>query len=62
MEYKRGDYFGELALMNDSVRAATVIAKCDSKIVYLDKGSFVRLLGNIEEILKRNIDLYKTFY
>jgi len=61
MEYKRGDYFGELALMFDAVRAATVIAKSDCKIVYLDKSSFVRLLGNIEEILKRNIALYKKF-
>ena len=61
MEYKRGDYFGELALMNDQVRAATIIAKTDCKIVYVNKGSFERLLGRVEDILKRNIDLYKKF-
>ena len=61
MEYKNGDYFGELALMNNDARAATILAKADSKIIYVDKIRFARILGSIEEILKRNIELYKKF-
>jgi len=55
MEYKRGDYFGELALIKNQPRAASIIAQSNWSVVYLDKYSFERLLGSIEDILKRNI-------
>ena len=59
MQYKRGDYFGERALIKNEPRAANVIAKSDLTTVCLDRHSFKRLLGPIEEILKRNIASYK---
>lgn len=54
MKYKSGDYFGELALIRNEPRAANVIAKTHVSVVTLDRHSFKRLLGPIEEILKRN--------
>ncbi|RCH95831.1 hypothetical protein CU097_003631 [Rhizopus azygosporus] len=54
----RGSYFGELALLNDSPRAATVIAKGRLKCATLNKKAFTRLLGPVHEILKRNSENY----
>jgi len=42
---KAGDYFGELALMKDQPRAATIKASLNAKLVKLDRTSFHRLLG-----------------
>lgn len=61
MQYKEGDYFGELALLRNEPRAASVIAKVDCQCVSLDRHSFKRVLGPLEEILKRNIDIYIKF-
>lgn len=57
-EKKKGDYFGELALLNDKPRAATVVAKGDLKCVTLGKAAFTRLLGPVMDILKRNTANY----
>ncbi len=59
--YKVGDYFGELALIKGEPRAANIVAKSNLKLVSLDRGSFKRLLGPIEEILKRNAEKYVKF-
>ena len=56
--YKAGDYFGELALIKGDPRAANVIATSDLRVISLDRNSFKRLLGPIEDILKRNSDTY----
>lgn len=61
MNYKKGDYFGERALMKNEPRAANVIAKSDLTVVSLDRHSFKRLLGPIEEILKRNMEVYSKY-
>ena len=45
MEYRRGDYFGELALLKNEPRAANIIAKTELKVASLDRHSFKRLLG-----------------
>jgi cAMP-dependent protein kinase regulator len=50
---KRGDYFGEVSLLNDLPRQASVIAKTDMKVATLDKRGFQRLLGPAVEVLKR---------
>jgi cAMP-dependent protein kinase regulator len=59
--YRAGDYFGELALIKGEPRAANIIAKTDLKVVTLDRASFKRLFGPIEEILKRNAEKYLKF-
>jgi cAMP-dependent protein kinase regulator len=51
--YNKGDYFGELALLNDAPRAASVIAKTDVKVATLGKDGFQRLLGPVEGIMRR---------
>ena len=57
---RSGAYFGELALMNDSPRAATVIAGDNCKLVKLDRASFHRLLGPCSEIFTQNMKLYQS--
>jgi cAMP-dependent protein kinase regulator len=52
-KYKKGDYFGELALLNDAPRAATVIAVTEVKVASLGKEGFQRLLGPVESIMRR---------
>ena len=49
---KKGDYFGELALLYDSPRQATVRALTPLKVVCLNKSGFQRLLGPAVDVLK----------
>lgn len=44
----KGNYFGEVALINDSPRTATVKSLTSLSLVTLDKNAFKRLLGNVE--------------
>ena len=57
-KYGKGSYFGELALLKGEPRAANVVAQTNLKLISLDRNSFKRLLGPIEEILKRNSEQY----
>ncbi|KAH8548680.1 camp-dependent protein kinase regulatory subunit [Umbelopsis sp. PMI_123] len=57
--YEKGGYFGELALLNDSPRAATVVAVGRLKCATLGKKAFTRLLGPVREILNRNSENYQ---
>lgn len=60
-QYKPGDYFGELALIKNQPRAANIICKTDCTLVVLDRDSFKRMLGPIEEILKRHAQTYEKY-
>jgi len=53
-----GSYFGELALITDKPRAATVYAVGETKCGVLDIQAFERLLGPCKEILQRNVGKY----
>ncbi|KAF2151483.1 camp-dependent protein kinase regulatory subunit [Myriangium duriaei CBS 260.36] len=53
-EYNKGDYFGELALLDDKPRAASVISETDVKVAMLGKDGFQRLLGPVEALMRRN--------
>lgn len=61
MKYGVGDYFGERALIKNEPRAANVIAETHCVVVLMDRHSFKRLLGPLEELLKRNMELYEQF-
>lgn len=58
-KYIPGGYFGELALMNDAPRAASVFADTDCTCLALDKYHFLRLLSPIEEVFKQNMIYYE---
>jgi len=55
---------GEIALLLDKPRAATVKVAPDCgplKCVKMDRARFERVLGPCSDILKRNIDQYKAY-
>jgi len=52
MQYSAGNYFGELAMLRDEPRAASVKVTSDTaKVLSLDRRSFERLLGPLRELL-----------
>lgn len=53
-QYKKGDYFGELALLDNKPRAATVVSSSEIKLATLSKEGFQRLLGPVEQLMRRN--------
>ncbi|GMH57181.1 hypothetical protein TrST_g13324 [Triparma strigata] len=54
--FKEGDFFGEMALLNDEPRVCDVIAIADKVVVYdLDRDAFNRILGSLEDIMKRAV-------
>ncbi|KAI6216055.1 hypothetical protein M3Y94_00458300 [Aphelenchoides besseyi] len=55
------DYFGEIALLLDRPRAATVVAKTPLKCVKLDRARFERVMGPVREILKRDVSNYNSY-
>lgn len=55
-----GAYFGEIALLTTRPRQATVTAKGTVKCLTLDRKTFKRVMGPLEDILKRNIDKYNA--
>jgi len=59
--YRRGGYFGELALLGGGhdVRAATVIARTDAKLLWVDRNMFERLLGPLKTEMEQRAHEYK---
>lgn len=54
-ELNQGDYFGELALIEqENKRTLTVKAKCDCKLLVLNKATFFRVLGPFSKFLKKD--------
>lgn len=58
---KENDYFGELALLRDEPRAATVKAVGKLRVCSIERDVFKRLLGPLEDLLKRNSSRYERF-
>eukprot|EP00325_Prymnesiales_sp_UTEX-LB-985_P027204 CAMPEP_0174733464 /NCGR_PEP_ID=MMETSP1094-20130205/61362_1 /TAXON_ID=156173 /ORGANISM="Chrysochromulina brevifilum, Strain UTEX LB 985" /LENGTH=353 /DNA_ID=CAMNT_0015936123 /DNA_START=41 /DNA_END=1102 /DNA_ORIENTATION=+ len=49
---KRGDFFGELALLSSDKRAASVTAVTDTTVLMIARAEFTRLLGSLSEIIE----------
>ena len=60
VQLTRGQYFGELALILNQVRVASVYSLTDGlRCAVLDIHAFERLLGPCVDIMKRNIENYE---
>jgi len=53
LEYGPGQFFGELALLRNDVRAASVTTRAESKLLFIDRKTFSRLLGPLQELLEK---------
>lgn len=53
-QLQAGSYFGEMALLNDEVRAASVIATERSICFTIDRDMFNSILGSLKDIIERD--------
>lgn len=58
MEYEKGEWFGELALMGDAKRSATIKAVTSVKCLQLPRSTFEAFMGKCEDIVKRDKEKY----
>lgn len=56
-----GAYFGEIALLTNRPRQATVTATGNVKCLSLKRKTFKRVMGPLVDLLKRNISLYNNY-
>lgn len=60
-KFQPGDYFGELALLHNEPRAATVQALTKLKVCSVERATFKRVLGPLEQVLERNVSRYSKY-
>lgn len=60
MVHEAGDYFGELALLHDAPRAASVVANSEPEacLLSMDRATFNRLMGSLQNFLEDHTDRY----
>jgi len=61
MQYKQGDYFGEIALLLGEPRKASIYAVGPTTCMYVSLDTFNRLLGPLRAFLERNMNKYKKY-
>jgi len=58
-DYKPGDYFGELALLKNQPRAASIVVSSDSaRLVSMTRQSFSKMLGSLHHLLCSRVNTY----
>jgi len=61
MSLKEGDYFGELALLKNQPRAASIIVESETaKVLCMSRTSFTKMLGPLQEVLSARADVYQS--
>jgi cAMP-dependent protein kinase regulator len=58
---RSGDYFGEIALLTSKPRQATVTSQGHLQALSLDRATFIRVMGPLDDILKRNMESYSKY-
>ena len=58
-QYREGDYFGELSLVHDIDRQASIKTLTACRLVSIDRDTFRRILGPMKQILQRNESRYE---
>ena len=56
-----GSYFGEIALLTSKPRQATVRSKGSLKVLAVDRATFTRIMGPLDELMKRNMEQYNKY-
>jgi len=56
----QGEFFGEMALLNNEARVCNIVAQADCSVYELDKKGFQRILGKLSDIMKRTVDKRKN--
>ena len=56
-----GNYFGEIALLTTKPRQATVKASGSLNVLALDRSTFTRVFGSLDEMMKRNMEEYNKY-
>ena len=56
---RHGAYFGEVSLLTNECRQATVTAVSPTLCLTIDRKTFKRMLGGLEHMLKDRMDLYE---
>ncbi|CAD8133964.1 unnamed protein product [Paramecium pentaurelia] len=60
-EFCEFDYFGELAMLKEIHRQATIVCETDCILLGLDKQSFTKLLAPIHDVIKQGTGRYLNF-
>eukprot|EP00747_Dinoflagellata_sp_TGD_P106680 gnl/TRDRNA2_/TRDRNA2_169920_c0_seq1.p1 gnl/TRDRNA2_/TRDRNA2_169920_c0~~gnl/TRDRNA2_/TRDRNA2_169920_c0_seq1.p1 ORF type:complete len:941 (-),score=209.34 gnl/TRDRNA2_/TRDRNA2_169920_c0_seq1:47-2521(-) len=61
MQYSKGDYFGEIALLLGEPRKASVYAVGHCSTYYITRQTFKRILGPLQDLLSRKMDSYQKY-
>mmetsp|Transcript_101061 Transcript_101061/g.179330 ORF Transcript_101061/g.179330 Transcript_101061/m.179330 type:complete len:408 (-) Transcript_101061:56-1279(-) len=58
-ELSTGDYFGELAILKNTPRAASVkVVSASAKVLWLDRKAFKKMLGPLEDLMREKSSSY----
>ena len=60
-KYKIGSFFGDISLLRNEINLFNIVAENDCKVLTIDRKTFKRLLGPLENILQRDRNIYAKY-